>query len=93
MPTPRYGFTLFVTGATPRSMRAIDNVQSFCERELTNDYELEVVDLYEHPERAQPSDVIVSPTLVRHAPKPVRLLIGDMSDPNRLASLVHTPLS
>jgi circadian clock protein KaiB len=84
----RYALTLFVTGATPRSMRAVANIRSFCDRELKEDYDLEVVDLFENPERAQPAHVIVSPTLIRHEPKPIRLLIGDMSDPQRLATII-----
>jgi circadian clock protein KaiB len=84
----RYGLTLFVTGATPRSMRAVANVRDFCERELRGVYDLDVVDLYEAPERAQPANVIVAPTLVRDHPKPVKLLIGDMSDVERLKAIV-----
>ena len=84
----RYGLTLFVTGATPRSMRAVANVRDFCERELLGAYDLDVVDLYEAPERAQPANVIVAPTLVRDHPKPVKLLIGDMSDVERLKAIV-----
>ena len=83
-----YGLTLFVTGATPRSMRAIANVRDFCRQELTGVYELEVVDLYQSPERAQPANVIVAPTLVRDQPKPMKLLIGDMSDLERLKALI-----
>lgn len=84
----RYALTLFITGVTPRSMRAVANVRGFCESYLTDIYELEIVDLYEHPERAQPANVVVSPTLVRHEPKPVRLLIGDMSDTARLSAVI-----
>ncbi len=83
-----YELTLFVTGATSRSMQAVSNVRSFCDRELKGAYDLEIVDLYEHPDRAQPANVIVSPTLVRHEPKPVRLLVGDMSDAERLNATV-----
>ena len=85
---PRYGLTLFVTGATPRSMRAVANVRNFCERELQGAYDLEVVDLYDAPERAQPANIIVAPTLIRHDPKPVKLLIGDMSDTERLNAII-----
>ena len=83
-----YALTLFVTGTTPRSIRAIANLRTFCEAELGGHYELEIVDLFEHPERAQPSNIVVSPTLVRSEPKPVRLLVGDLSDRNRLSSLL-----
>ena len=84
----RYALTLFITGVTPRSLRAVANVRSFCESELAGVHELEIVDLYQHPERAQPANVVVAPTLVRHEPKPVRLLVGDMSDTERLCAVV-----
>jgi len=86
MDEPRYGLTLFITGVTPRSMRAVANTRAFCEE--LGSFDLEIVDLYEHPERAQPANVVVSPTLVRYRPAPVRLLFGDMSDKRQLASLV-----
>jgi len=88
MIAPRYGLTLFITGATPRSVRAVENVQAFCGRELEGDYELEIVDLYNDPGRAQPANVIVAPTLIRHEPKPVKLLVGDMSDAKRLHATI-----
>jgi circadian clock protein KaiB len=69
-------------------MRAIANVRGFCDRELPGDYELEIVDLYQHPDRALPANVVVSPTLIRYHPKPVRMLIGDMSDQHQLAVTV-----
>jgi circadian clock protein KaiB len=84
----RYALTLFITGITPRSMRAVANVRAFCEDELNGGYNLEIVDLYEHPERAQPSNVVVSPTLVRSLPHPVRLLFGDMSDKQQLSAVL-----
>ena len=76
----RYALTLFVTGATPRSMRAIANLRRFCEAELTNLYDLEIVDLYAQPERAEDDAIVASPTLVRRRPEPKRYAIGDMSD-------------
>jgi circadian clock protein KaiB len=85
---PRYGLTLFVTGATPRSLLAVTNVREFCGRELEGAYDLEIVDLYEQPERAQPANVIVAPTLIRHDPKPVKLRVGDMSDTQRLHTTI-----
>ncbi len=86
MAQARYVLTLFITGTTARSMRAVANVRAFCASELDS-VELEIVDLYEHPERAQPANIVVSPTLVRARPTPVRLLFSDMSEPGRLASL------
>lgn len=84
----RYALTLFVTGVTPRSLRAITNVRAFCESEFPNRYDLEIVDLYEYPERAQPANVVVSPTLVRSSPEPVKLLFGDMSDKAQLNAVL-----
>jgi circadian clock protein KaiB len=85
---PEYALTLFITGATPRSVKAVENVQAFCGRELEGRYELEIVDLYTNPDRAQPANIIVAPTLIRHQPKPVKLLVGDMSDTQRLQSTI-----
>ncbi len=84
----RHSLTLFVTGITPRSLRADANVRAFCECELHGGYDLEIVDLHEHPERAQQANVVVSPTLARAHPKPVRLLFGDMSDKDKRSSLL-----
>ena len=91
MKTSRYNLTLFVTGATPRSLRAISNVRDFCGRELGDNYDLEIVDLYEVPERAQPANIIVAPTLIRHEPKPLKLLVGDMSETKRLRAVIVAP--
>jgi circadian clock protein KaiB len=89
--TSRYSLTLFVTGATPRSLRAMSNVRDFCDNELGDDYDLEIVDLYEAPERAQPANVIIAPTLIRHRPRPLKLLVGDMSETARLRALILAP--
>lgn len=91
MKTSRYNLTLFVTGTTPRSLRAISNVRDFCGRELGDEYDLEIVDLYDAPERAQPANIVVAPTLIRHQPKPVKLLVGDMSETRQLRALVLAP--
>ena len=79
-----YGLTLYVTGATNRSLGAVQCVREFCERELHGCYELEVVDLYREPERARAADVIAAPTLIRHSPRPRRFAIGDMTRPGAL---------
>ncbi|MEO6380664.1 MAG: circadian clock KaiB family protein [Nitrobacter sp.] len=86
-PVP-YQFTLFVIGATPRSMRALANVQRFCANELGGKYVLEVVDLYVHPERAQADQIVAVPTLVRHLPRPLRYAIGDLSDTRALRATI-----
>ena len=83
-----YTMTLFVTGATRLSLAAIANVRAFCEEELTDCYELEVVDLYRTPERAKSAQVIAAPTLLRIKPKPCRRVVGDMSNRDKLRAAV-----
>ena len=79
-----YLLRLYVTGTTPRSARAIQNIRAICEAKLQGRYDLEVVDIYQHPELAKPEQVVVTPTLVKKLPLPVRRLIGDLSDADRV---------
>lgn len=79
-----YLLRLFVTGTTPRSARAIQNIRAICEQKLYGRYDLEVVDIYQHPEHARPDQIVVTPTLVKKLPLPVRKLIGDLSDEARV---------
>jgi len=82
--TERYQLRLFVTGTTPRSDRAIRNIRAICEDNLRGRYDLEVVDIYQHPERIKPEQIVVTPTLVRECPLPPRRMIGDLSDTARV---------
>jgi circadian clock protein KaiB len=79
-----YSLRLFVTGTTPRSARAIQNIRAICEENLHDRYDLEVIDIYQHPEHAKTEQIIVTPTLVKQMPLPVRKLIGDLSDKERV---------
>lgn len=79
-----YELRLYVTGQTLRSSRAIENLHAICERLLPGRYELTVIDLFENPEKAQEQDVIAAPTLVKTLPLPIRKLIGDLADENRV---------
>ena len=79
-----YSIRLFVTGSTPRSLRAIQNIRTICEDKLPGRYSLEVVDIYQHPETAGPEQIIVTPTLIKDTPLPVRRIIGDLSDQARV---------
>lgn len=79
-----YRLRLYVSGTTPRSARAIQNIRALCEQKLRNRYELEVVDIYQHPELVRPEQIVVTPTLVRKLPLPVRKIIGDLSDNDRV---------
>lgn len=79
---------LFVTGATARSRRALQNLRRFCDEHLDGRYELEVVDLYRTPERAREAQIVAAPTLIRYLPEPRRLAVGDLSDTKVLESFL-----
>ena len=80
----RYLLRLFVSGSTPRSARAIQNIRALCEEKLHGRYDLEVIDIYQHPEQIRPDQVVVTPTLVKKLPLPFRRIIGDLSDKERV---------
>jgi circadian clock protein KaiB len=83
-PERNYCLRLFVSGSTPRSGRAIQNIRALCKEKLHGHYELEVIDIYQHPEEVKPEQIIVTPTLVRKLPLPIRKIIGDLSDKDRV---------
>jgi circadian clock protein KaiB len=80
----RYFLSLFVTGSTPRSLRAIQNIRAFCEERLQGCYELKVIDIYQHPEKIKSEQIVATPTLIKRRPLPLRKMIGDLSDKDRL---------
>jgi circadian clock protein KaiB len=82
--TERYVLRLYVTGMTPRSMRAIENVRRICDTRLPGRYELEVIDIYQQPALAKGEQIIAAPTLIRKLPLPLRRVIGDMSSTERV---------
>jgi circadian clock protein KaiB len=77
---PEYRLTLFITGGSPNSVRAINNLKSICEQYLMGRYELEVIDVYQNPEMAKTEQIVALPTLIKKQPGPLRRLVGDMSD-------------
>jgi circadian clock protein KaiB len=79
-----YVLRLFVAGTTPNSLRAIQNVRLICEEQLPGRHELEVIDIYQHAGQLATGQVVVAPTLVRQSPLPVRRLVGDLSNRNRV---------
>jgi circadian clock protein KaiB len=79
----KYVLRLYVTGMTPKSTRAIANVQKLCKKHLAGRYELEVIDIYQQPKLAKGEQIIAAPTLIKKLPLPLRRLIGDMSDTER----------
>jgi circadian clock protein KaiB len=81
---PRYVLRLYITGATTRSARAISNIRKICEEHLDGRYDLEIVDVAQHPTLAAGEQIIAVPTLIRKLPLPLRRFIGDMSHTDRL---------
>jgi len=79
-----YVLHLYVTGMTPRALEAIRNIKRICEEDLKGRYELKVIDVYQQPELAKKEQLIAAPTLVRKLPLPLRRLVGDMSDKDRV---------
>lgn len=82
--TARYELTLFVSGASSASARAIRNAQAMFEAHLAGRYELTIVDVHQHPELAIGSRVLATPTLLKQHPAPERMLVGDLSDESRM---------
>jgi circadian clock protein KaiB len=80
----RYLLRLFVTGSTPRSRRAIENMRNICESHLEGRYDLEVIDIYQQPEAAFSEQVVAVPTLVKLVPGPLRRIIGDLSETEKV---------
>jgi circadian clock protein KaiB len=80
----RYVLRLFVSGMTPRSSRAVQNVRAICEEHLQGRYDLEVIDIYQQPTLARGEQIIAAPTLVKKSPAPLRYIIGDLSSTERV---------
>jgi circadian clock protein KaiB len=88
----KYILRLYVTGMTPRSINAIENIRKICEENLKGRYELEVIDIYQEPEYAKKEQILAAPTLIKKLPLPLRKFIGDMSDKEKILvglDLVH----
>jgi circadian clock protein KaiB len=79
-----YMLRLYVSGSTVRSIRAIGNLRKLCATYLPGRHELEVIDIYQSPEATRTGQIVAAPTLVRLEPKPVRRVIGDLSDLQRV---------
>jgi len=90
----RYVLRLYVTGMTSRSARAVTNLRAICDEYLDGRYDLEVIDLYQQPVLAKGEQIIAAPTLVKKLPLPMRRIIGDMSNRERVLAgldLVRSP--
>ena len=80
----RWNLRLYIAGQTPRSMTAFQNLKNICEEYLKGQYHIEVVDLMENPTLARGDQILAIPTLVRKLPQPIRKIIGDLSNTERV---------
>lgn len=91
--TPMYDLRLYVAGQSPRSVRAVENLRQVCDTHLAGRYRVEVIDLLVNPALARGDEIVAVPTLVRKLPEPIRRIIGDLSDTDRvLVGLQVRPL-
>jgi len=81
---PIYQLRLYVAGHTPKSVLACKNLKQICEEHLFGRYEIEVIDLRQNPQLAQGDQVLAVPTLVRRLPEPIKKIIGDLSNTERV---------
>ena len=79
-----YILRLYVTGSTPRSLKAISNLKSFCEEHLPDGYDLEIIDIYKNPGAVRDEQIIAAPTLIKKLPAPLRRFVGDLSNTQKL---------
>ena len=80
----KFKLRLYITGRTQRSERAIANLRKLCETELRGQYELDIIDALEHPQLAESEKILATPTLIKEMPEPVRRIIGDLSDTEKV---------
>jgi circadian clock protein KaiB len=86
-PTPAgksYSLRLYVAGQTPKSVLAFTNLKQICEKHLLGRYEIEIIDLLENPQLARGDQILAIPTLVRRLPEPIKKIIGDLSNTERV---------
>ena len=81
---PLWELRLYVAGMTPTSIRAFENLKQLCEEHMHGEYKIQVVDLLERPMLARGDQIIAVPTLVRRLPTPVKKIIGDLSNTERV---------
>jgi circadian clock protein KaiB len=83
-PPPEFELRLYITGATPNSIKAIANIRSICESYLKDRYALQIIDVYQDAALAQQEQIIALPLLIKKLPLPERKLIGDLSETEKV---------
>ncbi len=81
---PEYTLKLYICGQTANAQTAVANLRAVCEQELDNQYEIVVIDILEHPQLAEDEKILATPTLVKQLPLPLRRVIGDLSDKEKV---------
>jgi circadian clock protein KaiB len=79
-----WNLRLYVAGRTPRSVTAFENLKRICDEHLRGQYEIEIIDLIEQPQLAKGDQILAVPTLVRRLPEPIKKIIGDLSNTERV---------
>lgn len=82
--TELFELRLYIAGQTPRSMTALSNLKRYCEEHLKGKYSIEIIDLLKNPQLAEGDQILAIPTLVRKVPLPIRKIIGDLSDKEKV---------
>lgn len=80
----KYELRLYIAGRTPKSVSALANLKKYCEEHLKGRYVIEVIDLLKHPQLAEGDQILAIPTLVRKVPEPIRKIIGDLSNEQKV---------
>jgi circadian clock protein KaiB len=80
----KWELRLYIAGQTPKSIAALSNIKKYCEEHLSGQYSIEVVDLLQQPQLAEGDQIFAIPTLVRKFPEPIRKIIGDLSNEERV---------
>jgi len=91
--TERYVFRIFVAGDSPNSAQALQNLRRICETHLAGVHDIDVVDLFLHPERALSEGIMVTPTLVKLLPHPTRHIIGNLNQPEQVMQALGLAIS
>lgn len=86
VPRPRWSLTLYVNGASPRSAEAVSAVRRICDEDLAGMVDLTVLNAADHPDRVLEDHILAIPTLVKHSPAPLRHLVGNLTDLDRVRS-------
>jgi circadian clock protein KaiB len=80
----KYILRLYISGSSSKSLKAVQNLKKICEEHFPEDYELEVIDIYEDPAAARDEQIIAAPTLVKKLPVPIRKFVGDLSNTQKI---------